>query len=378
MIKTTKIKSAFVSTNSIVQGESVSILWKFLLEEKEMQINFAYRSFPWNSESTSQAAVHCVIIGFSEKGLEDKRYIFDGFNNKIEAENINGYLLDAPDVYIQARGRQLTKGLPEMVKGSQATDGGNLFLTQSERDELVEKYPVSEQFIKRFLGAEEFINNKIRYCLWLKNVDPSLYRNIPLIKQRLENIVELRKNSPTKSVQKDATTPMLFTQIRQPESDYMVIPRHSSENRRYIPFGYCSRDIICGDANMLIPEASLYLFGVMNSNIHNAWIRAVCGRLEMRYRYTPAVYNNFPWCTPTDEQRSLIEKTAQGILDARALYPTSSLADLYDPMTMPPELQKAHTANDKAVMQAYGFSIKDTTEADCVAALMKMYQELTK
>lgn len=376
LMKQTKIKCSFVSTNSIVQGESVGILWKFLLDEKGMEINYAYRSFPWNSESSNQATVHCVIIGFSQKGIDKKHFIFDSSNKCTEATNINGYLVDAPNVYIQSRGKQLTKGMPEMIKGSQATDGGNLFLTQEEKENLVAQYPNAEQFIKPFLGAEEFINNKKRYCLWFKDVDPILYKNIPPIKQRLENIAELRKKSPTKSVQNDASTPMLFTQIRQPDSDYMIIPRHSSENRRYIPFGYCSKDVICGDANMLIPNASLYLFGIMNSNIHNAWIRAVCGRLEMRYRYTPAVYNNFPFPNPTEEQKAKIEQTAQMILDARALHPNSSLADLYDPLYMPQDLQKAHNLNNKAVMQAYGFSVRDMSEEDCVAELMKMYAKL--
>ena len=375
-MKGTPIKAAFVSTNSICQGESVGILWKFLFENKSVEIQFAHTSFAWNSESKDQATVHCVIIGFSTRKEIAEKIIYDN-GRKSLVPHINGYLLNAPDVYIQARGKQLTKGIPEIRKGSQATDGGNLFLTETERAEMIKKYPATEAFIKQFLGADEFINNRLRYCLWLKGVEPKAYHNIPPIRERLERIVELRRNSPTKSVQYDANTPMLFTQIRQPNSDYMIIPRHSSENRRYIPLGYCSKDIICGDANMLIPDASLYLFGVMCSNVHNSWMRAVCGRLEMRYRYTPAVYNNFPWPNATDQQKAVIEKTAQAILDARALYPNSSLADLYDELTMPPELRKAHQNNDRAVMQAYGMSIKDTTESSCVAELMKLYQAKT-
>ena len=372
----TKTKAAYVSTNSICQGESVGILWRFLFEQKNVEILFAYRSFPWNSESTDQATVHCVIIGFACSACNGEKYIFE--NEKVtRASYINGYLLDAPNVYIQARGKQLTPGFPEMRKGSQATDGGFLFLTESEKDEMIKKYPISASFIKRFLGADEFINNRFRYCLWLQGVPPKAYRDIAPVKERLERIAELRRQSPTKSVQKDAETPMLFTQIRQPNSNYLIIPRHSSENRWYIPLGYCDKDIICGDANMLIPDASLCLFGIMCSNVHNSWMRAVCGRLEMRYRYTPAVYNNFPWPKLTETQKTKIEQTAQAILDARALYPDCSLADLYDKTTMPPELRKAHQANDRAVMQAYGFNVKTTTEASCVAELMKMYQRLT-
>ena len=382
-MKDTQIKAAFVSTNSICQGESVAILWKFLFEQKKVEIQFAHTSFSWNSESKKQATVHCVIVGFTTQREHSEKAIYEN-GRKRTVEHINGYLLGAPDVYIQARGKQLTKGFPEMCKGSQATDGGNLFLTETERIEIINKYPTTDNFIKQFLGAEEFINNKKRYCLWLKGIEPNAYHNIAPIRERLERVAALRRNSPTKSVQDDANIPMLFTQIRQPNSDYMIIPRHSSETRRYIPLGYCSKEIICGDANMLIPNASLYLFGVMCSNVHNAWMRAICGRLEMRYRYTPAVYNNFPWPIPTDEQKAKIEQTAQGILDARELYPESSLADLYDESTMPPELRTAHQKNDMAVMQAYGFRRKGEdgkmrwlSEAETVAELMKMYKELT-
>jgi hypothetical protein len=267
-----------------------------------------------------------------------------------------------------------------MVFGSMPNDGGFLSNYSAEKmNEIVTKYPNTRMLFKKFLGADEYINGKERYCLWLNKVNPTIIKNTPPILEAVSSVQNMRASSSRESTRKLAATPQLFGEIRQPDSNYLVIPRHSSENRRYIPIGYVDKDIICGDSNMLIANATLYDFAVLNSNVHMAWMRAVCGRLKSDYRYSKdVVYNNFPWCTPTDEQRSLIEKTAQGILDARALYPTSSLADLYDPLTMPPELQKAHTANDKAVMQAYGFSIKDTTEADCVAALMKMYQELTK
>lgn len=370
----TVIQTAFVSTNSISQGESVALLWKFLFD-KHVEIQFAHRSFSWSSESKTQATVHCVIVGFSCYHTSNKKKLYE--NDRVQfVDQINGYLVSAPNVFIESRGKQLTKDIPNIIKGSQATDGGNLFITEDERELLIKQYPQSAAFIKRFVGAEEFINNKTRYCLWLKGVAPFEYRNIPFVKDRLEKISKIRSASPTTSVQRDAETPMLFTQIRQPETEYLIVPRHSSEARKYIPIGYMSKDVICGDANMLVPNANLILFGILTSNVHMAWMRTICGRLEMRYRYTPAVYNNFPWPSPTDEQKAKIEQTAQAILDARELYPYCSLADLYDELTMPPELRKAHQENDKAVMRAYGFDIKTTTESSCVAELMKKYQKL--
>lgn len=376
-IQTTNIQCSFVSTNSICQGESVAVMWEPLFKERKIHINYAYHTFRWDSEASIKAHVHCVIIGFSCVSNTIK-YIFDG-NQKKEAKNINGYLLDAPNVFVHGRGGLLTPGLPEMTKGSQPTDGGFLFLNEEEKKEMISKYPNSASFIKKFIGASEFLNNIPRYCLWLKGVSPHEYRNIPPIVERLKNVAEMRRNSPTASVQRDAEIPMLFTQIRQPETNYLVIPSHTSENRRYIPFGYESPDTICGNANQILPNASLYLFGVMISNVHMAWMRVVCGRLKSDYRYSPAVYNNFPWPTPTDEQKQKIEQTAQEILDARARYPDCSLADLYDEVTMPPELRKAHQLNDRAVMEAYGFPIsRDFTESDCVARLLEMYSELSK
>ncbi len=373
----TKILAAFVSTNSIVQGESVAVMWEPLQEKRSIEIIFAHRTFVWNSEAKDKAAVHCVIVGFSAYRYLGGKAIYDQKHGKSIADNINGYLLDAPNVFIKGRSKLLNPELPEMTKGSQATDGGNLFLSVEEKEELIAKYPAAEQFVKRFVGAEEFINNKLRYCLWLKGIAPSQYRNIPPIMERLERVAEMRRKSPTKSVQKDADTPMLFTQIRQPDSSYMIIPRHSSENRRYIPFGYMSPDVICGDANSMIPDASLALFGTLISCVHMAWMRVVCGRLKSDYRYSPSVYNNFPWPALSDAQRAKIEATAQAILDARNLYENDSLADLYAENAMPAELMKAHRANDAAVLEAYGFP-KDATESDIVARLFKMYEELTK
>lgn len=373
----TQIKTALVSTNSIVQGESVATMWKPLFENYHLEILFAHRTFRWDSEAHIKAHVHCVIIAFCLYNSKETKYIYNG-DNKVAAKNINGYLLDAPNIFIESRGKSLAKGLPEMTKGSQPTDGGHLFLSSDEKDDIITNYPEARNFIKPFVGATEFINSKPRYCLWLKGVSPSAYRNIKVITDRLKAVSEMRASSPTASVRKDAQTPMLFTQIRQPEKEYIIIPRHSSENRQYIPIGFMSPDVICGDANYMIPDASLFIFGVLESNIHMEWMRVVAGRLEMRYRYSPAIYNNFPWPTPTEAQKAKIEKTAQAILDARNLYSDCSLADMYDETTMPVELRRAHQENDKAVMEAYGFNWKNMTEADIVAALFKLYQELTR
>lgn len=370
----TRIAAAFVSTNSIVQGESVGILWRFLFQKKNVEIQFAYRTFVWSSEAKSQAAVHCVIIGFTCYTANVKKKLFEDKNVKF-VDHINGYLIAAPDIFIESRGKQLTPGLPEMSKGSQPTDGGYLLLSEEEHDFLIKKYPQAEFYIKRFVGSRDLINNERRYCLWLKGVSPQEYRKIPEIMERLQAVANSRKNSPTKSVQRDAATPMLFTQIRQPNTNYLAVPEVSSEARRYIPISFLTPDIIGSNKLYMVPNANLYMFGVMISNVHMAWMRVVCGRLKSDYSYSPAVYNNFPWPDPTDAQKAKIEQTAQAILDARALYPDSSLADLYDELTMPPELRKAHQNNDRAVMQAYGFDVKTTTESSCVAELMKVYQQ---
>ena len=377
LMQNTAIKAAFVSTNSIVQGESVGILWAFLFEKKNVEIQFAYRTFVWISEAKDQAAVHCVIIGFTCRATEKAKVLFDG-GKVTSADHINGYLLAAPDVFIQSRGKQLNKGLPEMSKGSQPTDGGHLLLSDEERTSLVASYPNMTDHIKRFVGSRDLINNEVRYCLWLHHVAPNVYRNIPPVMERLRLVAECRLASPTASVKADAERPMLFTQIRQPESNYLAVPEVSSQNRRYIPISFLTPDVIASNKLYLIPNADVFMFGVMMSNVHMAWMRVVCGRLKSDYSYSPAVYNNFPWPTPTDAQKAKIEQTAQAILDARALYPDCSLADLYDEVTMPPELRKAHQQNDKAVMEAYGMSVRETTEASCVAELMRRYQELTK
>lgn len=375
-MKNTLIKTAFVSTNSIIQGESVGILWSFLFN-KGVEIQFAHRSFSWSSESSKSATVHCVIIGMTYGKLQCQKKLYDG-DRMTFVNHINGYLVDAPDIFIQSRGKPLTKGFPEMSKGSQPPDGGYLLMSEQDRVELITKYPEANEFIRPFVGSDDLIKGKKRFCLWLKNISPAKYRHIAPIMARLKGVAESRLKSPTASVRRDADTPMLFTQIRQPDTNYLAVPEVSSENRRYIPISFLSPEIIGSNKLYMVSNADKYMFGVLISNVHMAWMRTVAGRLELRYSYSPEVYNNFPWCNPTAEQKKKIEETAQAILDARALYPDCSLADLYDEVAMPPELRKAHQANDRAVMQAYGFDVKTMTESTCVAELMKMYQKLAE
>ncbi len=371
----TNIHTAFVSTNSISQGESVGILWKPLFE-KGVDIEFAYRTFVWTSEAKDKAAVHCVIVGFTCGTSSRTKLLFESERSKI-VSHINGYLLDAPEMFINSRGSALHE-YPSIVQGNKPWDGGYLILSIEERNELLDKYPESEKYIKPFIGSYEFINGKKRYCLWLKGISPAEYRGIPEIMERLNGVADTRRKTKTVAVQAQAETPMLFSQIRQPDSNYLAIPEVSSEKRRYIPIGFMTPNIIASNKLYLVPKADLYMLGVMISNVHMAWMRAVCGRLKSDYSYSPAVYNNFPWPIPTEAQKAKIEQTAQAILDARALYPDCSLADLYDEIAMPPELRKAHQQNDRAVMQAYGFDVATTTETSCVAELMRMYQKLVE
>ena len=376
MMKDTNIRTALVSTNSITQGEQVTIMWKPLMESG-IYINFAYRTFRWDSEANIKAHVHCVIVGFSYQ-KQSENLLFLNETQVSKCKNINGYLVDAPNIFIESRKKTICKIEP-IDFGSMANDGGYLCdYSEDKMNEIINQYPDSKIMFKKFLGATEFLHNKQRYCLWLKDINPSLIKKISPVYEAVLKVKEMRLNSDRKATQKLADQPYLFGEIRQPASEYLLIPRHSSENRRYIPLGYESADVICGDANMLVPNATLYHFGILTSNVHNAWMRAVCGRLKSDYRYSKdIVYNNFPWPNPTEEQKVKIEQTAQGILDARAKYPESSLADLYDELTMPPELRKAHPANDRAVMAAYGFSVK-MTESECVAELFKLYSQLTQ
>ena len=371
----TNIKTAYVSTNSISQGEQVAILWKPLYEEFGVHIDFAHRTFRWNSEASLKANVHCVIIGFNSiiQSKECKLYA----NDRVQfVKNINSYLIDADNIFIERRKKPIAD-VPEMTKGCQPTDGGNLIIEEEDYKEFITKEPKAKKYIKKLVGAKEYINNKNRWCLWLVECSPHELKTMPLVLERVKKCREDRLNGGP-DMKKLADTPTQFRETYNPEN-YVIIPSASSENRKYIPMSFFNKNIIATNANLIIPDATIYHFGILVSNVHMAWMRAVCGRLKSDYRYSKdIVYNNFPWPTPTKEQQAKIEKTAQTILDARALYPDCSLADLYDELTMPPELRKAHQENDRAVMQAYGFDIKTTTESTCVAELMKMYQKLTK
>ena len=376
----TKIRAALVSTNSITQGEQVASVWKPLYEMFGIHIDYAYRTFRWDSEASIKAHVHCVIIGFSSDNsiINGKSKFIYNNENATPAVNINPYLIDAPNVLIESRNKPLCD-VPEVIKGSSPVDGGNLLLTDEEYETIIKKEPGAIKFIRQFLGAKEFLHKQKRWCIWSPNASLSELKQYRMIYKRIEDVRAFRLESTKEATRKYAYYPTRFMEIRQPNTNYILIPRHSSENRRYIPLGFMSADVICGDANIMLLNATLFHFGVLTSNVHMAWMRAVCGRIKSDYRYSnDVVYNNFPWPTPTEEQKKRIEQTAQAILDARALYPDSSLADLYDPLLMPKELSNAHTQNDIAVMKAYGFNIKEMSEADCVAALMKMYQELTE
>lgn len=378
----TSIRTALVSTNSITQGEQVASVWKPLYERFGIHIDFAYRTFKWNSEAKNKAAVHCVIIGFSVSDNSKNKVIYDN-ETKIIAQQINPYLIDGDIIFIDSRSKSICKVLP-MVYGSKPTDGGYLFLNSKEKDEIVSKYPITESMIRRVYGASEFINNKTRYCLWLIGHSPKTLRSIPPILNRIQSVKEFRQSSPKKQTRESAERATEFQEIRHNDNDYLLIPSVSSENRRYIPIGFMSGCAISTNANLVIPDATLYDFGILISNVHMAWMRTVAGRLKSDYRYSAKiVYNNFPWPEVTDAQKEKISKTAQGILDARALYPDSSLADLYDELTMPKELRRAHQANDKAVMEAYGLTkIVDgkktwLTESETVARLFELYEQLT-
>lgn len=377
LIQGTDIRTAFVSTNSITQGEQVSGVWKPLYDRFGIHIDFAHRTFCWDSEASLKAHVHCVIVGFSSAPNPAPRVIYSSDRAQV-AENINAYLTDAPIVFIEARTKPLCN-VPILQNGGKPTEGGFLILSKEEKDDLLSEEPQSEVFIRPYMMGKDFIARKPRYCLWMVGANPSLINQCPLVRKRIEQVREYRLASPKAATQKKAETPMLFDEVRECMTDYVAIPKVSSENRRYIPMEYLKSEVIPGDSIFMIPNTGLYHFGILTSNVHMAWMRAVCGRLKSDYRYSnTVVYNNFPWPAPTDAQKAKIEQTAQAILDARALYPEASLADLYDELTMPPELRTAHQQNDRAVMQAYGFSVRDMTESSCVAALMKMYQQLNE
>ena len=372
-ISNTNIEVSFVSTNSICQGQQAVTLWKPLFE-KGVRIQFAHRTFIWDSEAKVKAHVHCVIVGFAMFN-RTKKVLYD--NDLIKyVDNINSYLIDAPNIFVESVTNPLCN-IPKIRFGSMPRDGGGFILSTEEKEELFIKEPLSKKWVRPYLGAYEFINNKWRWCLWLIGANPHELKQCPTVMKRIESVRNFRANSVAEGTRKFAETPTLFCQIAQPQSNYIAVPKTSSQRRKYIPIGFLSSEIIASDLLFLIPNANLYHFGVLTSNVHNAWMRTVCGRLKSDYRYAKdIVYNNFPWCEPTEEQKAKIEETAQAILDVRAFYPDSSLADLYDELTMPPELRKAHQANDRAVMQAYGFWGKVKTEGECVAELMKIYKKI--
>ena len=378
MMQGTNIQAALVSTNSITQGEQVAAIWKPMFEKFGMRFDFAWRTFRWDSEANMKAHVHCVIIGFScfDKTKSAKK-IFLNESQFIEAKNINGYLLDAPTMFIEKKSKPICD-VPPIIRGSSPIDDGNLLLTIEEKKEYLKNEPQGEKFLRPFMMGKDFIERKPRWCFWLVGINPSELRKCPILIKQIEAVREFRLKSPKAATVQIAETPTLFGEMRPCESKYIAIPKVSSENRRYIPIDYLSPEVLAGDKLFQMPNATLFHFGVLTSNIHMAWMRAVCGRLKSDYSYSNTiVYNNFPWCNPTEAQKARIEQTAQAILDARTLYPDCSLADLYDEVAMPPELRKAHQANDKAVMAAYGFSIK-MTESECVAELFKLYEKLAE
>ncbi len=376
----TKIKTAFVSTNSICQGEQVGILWKRLKEKYGVVIHFAHQTFKWNNDAPGVAAVYCVIVGFATCDTP-KKYLFEYETIKSEpkereVENINAYLVASEDVFIENRRKPICN-VPEIVFGSMPNDGGNFLFTEEEKEEFLKLEPNAEQFFKDLISAKEYLNGEKRYCLWLKGADPSILKSLPKVLERVESIKKLRGESARKETQELAKTPTLFGEIRQPDSQYVFIPLTSSENRNYIPFSFFDKEKISNNTASVVQNATLYHFGVLQSLQHMTWVNYVCGRLESRYRYSNnLVYNNFPWPeNATDEHKKKVEDCAQKVLDVRAQFPNSSLADLYDPNTMPPELVKAHDELDRAVDTCYGR--KFANKEDRIEFLFELYKKYT-
>ncbi|MCI5951813.1 MAG: methylase [Anaerostipes sp.] len=379
-IQGTNIEVGLVSTNSICQGSQVPILWNVLLDNYNIHINYAHQTFRWDNESTDNAAVFCVIIGFSTFDRQEKLlYTYKTVRSEPEkriVSNIGPYLLPSDNMYVVAQKNAICD-VPKMNFGNQPRDGGFFVIKENEREEILKKEPELERWLHPYIGADEFIKGKKRWCLWLKGISPSEIKKSKILYEKVECVRQFRLDSRAKTTNGYAKVPHLFAQITQPDDvEYLMIPRVSSERRRYVPIGFMNSNVISSDAVQIVPNATLYHFGVLTSNVHMAWMRTVAGRLKADYRYSKEiVYNTFPWPNPSDAQKEKIEKTAQEILDARAMYSDSSFSELYDPSLMPLELQKAHNANNRAVMQAYGFSVKDMSEADCVAALMELYQK---
>lgn len=377
MMDDTNIQTAFVSTNSITQGSEPAILWKYIFENHNTSIHFAYKTFIWGSEAKDRAQVHCVIIGFENFTYDKPKKIYTSNGRYIEAKNISPYLIDSPNILVEKRLKPLCN-VPKMIAGNKGVKCLPLFLDKEEKEQLISKNPSAKKYIKKMVGSAEFINNIERYCLWLVDCSPAELRKMPEVMKRVEATRNERLASTDKQAQALANTPMIFRDTNNPDTA-IIVPLVSSERRRYIPVGYIDSNTIANNKVSMVPDGTLYEFGVLMSNVHNAWMRTVSMRMKSDYSYSLAiVYNNFPWCKPTLEQKEKIEKTAKGILEARELYPDCTLADLYDPVAMPSQLRKAHQLNDRAVMEAYGFPIKDFTESDCVAELMKLYQALVE
>ena len=368
------IRAAFVSTNSITQGQQVAPLWKPLFESG-VKINFAHQTFKWNAETTDMATVFVVIIGFSY--VADKEAcLFSGENKKI-VPHINAYLMNADDIFVEKRSKPLAD-VPVMQNGGKSSDGNHLILTSKEREELLASEPTAQKFLRPYTMGADFIHRTTRYCLWLVGAEPSDIRKCPSIAKRVAAVRDFRLKSTKAATRKKADTPSLFDEVRSCDTNYVAIPKVSSGGRKYIPMDYLPPEIIPGDMLFMVQGASLYHFGILTSNVHMAWQNVVCSKYGPSYRYSNTLaYNNFPWPSPTDSQKAKIEQTAQMILDARNLYPKSTFADLYDEAAMPPELRKAHQANDRAVMAVYNFPVK-MSEAECVARLMEMYLNLRK
>lgn len=372
LMKGTSIQTALVSTNSISQGEQVANLWAPLMRDG-LKINFAHCTFRWDSEASLKAHVHVVIVGFSYVDNHNK-FIFDN-GQTIKAAHINPYLVDAPDTFIYSRSKALCN-VPAIGIGNKPIDGGNYLFKKEEMDEFIKKEPKSASYFHLWYGSEEFIHQKPRYCLWLGDCSPKEINEMPLCKQRVENVRLLRLASKSAGTRRLADRPTRFHVENMPNGDSIIIPSVSSEKRRYVPMGFIHKGTFASNLVLLVPNATPYHFGILESNVHMAWMRVVCGRLEMRYRYSKdVVYNNFPWPSPTAEQAEKIATTAQGILDARSHYPDSSLADLYNPNLMPYDLLEAHRANDRAVMAAYGFATR-MTETECVSRLFDLYSAM--
>jgi hypothetical protein len=388
-------RCALVSTNSITQGEQVAALWSWLLAQG-IHIHFAHRTFRWSNEASGKAAVHCVIIGF---GLEDlpNKVIYEypdvsGAPHPVGAIQINPYLIDAPYVAVEKRRTPICQ-VPSMSKGSQPTDDGNLLLTDAEKNALLATEPAAQAFIRPMLSAHEFLHNEKRWCLWLDGANPTLLKACPEVMRRVQAVRDFRLKSTKAVTRAQAATPSVFSEIRQPDSKFLLIPRHSAENRTYVPFGFFDATHIVSDSCSAVPDATLFHFGIMSSTMHMAWIRYTCGRIKSDYRYSNSiVYNNFPWpfdangsepnpaAAKEQQAEAAIETAAQFVLDARAQFPDNSLADLYDPLTMPPALLKAHQKLDAAVDKAYqlcGGKKSYTSDAERVAFLFERYQQLT-